>query len=250
MMIRIVTILGVMLVLAGCASSVELSNRGNAALRAGSPQGALQSYTNAQALAPDAPVPYYNAALAYRAAGDLDRAVSALDQAIQTADERLIREAYYNLGYVYFELGRFRDSAAAFRQVLERDPDDAQARYNYELALFNDVEPTPENQEQQTEPEEQQTDPETTPTNQPNALDGPTPTPERQDNPPDLTATPQGGSGDFADNAESTPVPQQRGRMTIEEAMRLLDALTEDQQALSEYLRRIQASGEAGMNDW
>jgi tetratricopeptide (TPR) repeat protein len=249
--IRIVTIttLGAVL-LAACSPAHDLNNRGNAALSENRAAEAIVQFNSAMALQPDAPIPYYNAALAYRAGESLDSAALALEQALDSADETLKEQAYYNLGVVYYEMGRFGDAVAAFREALILDPTDAQTRYNYELAMLYDVDPTPENQQQQTEPEEQQTDPNTTPTNQPNALDGPTPTPPRQDTPPDLTATPEGGSGDFASDTPSTLVPQENGRMTMEEAQRLLDLVTDDQQALSEFLRQLIASGEPSENDW
>ncbi len=238
------------MVLAACAPSHDLNNRANAALNQNRSDEAVAQFNSVMALQPDAPIPYYNAALAYRADESLGSAAQALEQALESADETLKQQAYYNLGVVYFEMGRFGDAAAAFREALILDPTDSQARYNYELAMLYDVDPTPENQQQQTEPQEQQTDPDTTPTNQPNALDGPTPTPPRQDAPPDLTATPEGGSGDFASDTPSTLVPQENGRMTVEEAQRLLDLVADDQQALSEFLRQLIGSGEPTGNDW
>lgn len=251
MKIRVVTttILGCM-VLTACAPSHDLNNRANAALNQNRSDEAIAHFNSVMALQPDAPIPYYNAALAYRADESPDRAAQALEQALESADETLRQQTYYNLGVVYFEMGRFGDAAAAFREALILDPTDSQARYNYELAMLYDVDPTPQNQQQQTEPQEQQTDPDTTPTNQPNALDGPTPTPPRQDAPPDLTATPEGGSGDFASDTPSTLVPQENGRMTVEEAQRLLDLVADDQQALSEFLRQLISSGEPTGNDW
>jgi Ca-activated chloride channel homolog len=245
----VVMVIGILMV--GCATNPnERNNTGNDLAVRGAYREAVQAYQVAQAMEPDEPVPYYNAAISLSQEQDLAAAAQALEQALESADESLINEAYYNLGNVYFASGRYFEAVEAFRAVLERDPQDADARYNYELALLYAVPPTPESQEQQTEPEEGETDPETTPTPQPNDVTGPTPTPPLQDNPPDESATPEGGSGDFFEETPSTLVPQESGRMTIEDAEQLLDAVEQDQQSLSEYLNEGVPAGDPVENDW
>ena len=120
-------------------------------------------------------------------------------------------------------LAIFRGSGR-IRAVLMLNPDDTDARYNYELALRLALPPTPSEQQQQTEPELGETDPTVTPSPEPGGFEGPTPTPPREEFEPDFTETPVGGTGDFGDDAQSTPVPVDNGPMTLEQAMRLLDA--------------------------
>jgi TPR repeat protein len=213
------------------------------------------AYQVAQVLEPDAPIPYYNAGIALSQSSDdhtadLTLAALAVEQALKTADEALTNDAYYNLGNIYFASGRYAEAVEAFKQVLMRDPDDADARYNYELALMYAIPPTPENQEQQTEPEDGETDPETTPTPNPNDVTGPTPTPPMRDNPPDASVTPEGGSGDFFEDTPSTLIPQEAGRMSLEDAEKLLDIVEQDQQSLSEYLNEGVPVGDPAENDW
>lgn len=251
MMLRIVTIIGVMLFITGCSSPSQLNNTGNSLLSQDS-ERALIAYQNALVLAPDSPVIYYNAAIAMNQTERQRDAVSSNLRALDgnRTDLTLRERTLFNLGYTYFLMGDYRASVLAYRQLLTLNPDLTDARYNYELALMNDVPPTPDTQQQQTEPDLGQTDPEVTPTNQPNDLDGPTPTPERQDNPPDMTATPEGGAGDFADNVQSTPVPRSGGPVTIEEARQLFDDAAQEQRSLSEFLRALIGSGAPEENDW
>jgi Ca-activated chloride channel family protein len=237
--------------LAGCAPAERANNAGNRALQGGSPDTALEQYFNAQVIRPDAPVPHYNALIALEALGESDRAAAHGEQALESGMDVIAPiDGLYNLGYAYFQAGRYHDAVLTYRELLRRNPDDAEARYNYELALMNDVAPTPENQQQQTEPQSGQTDPETTPTDQPNAPDGPTPTPPVEDNPPDLTPTPEGGSGDFADDVRSTPQPRSGGPVSVEEARTLFDEAAREQRSLSEYLKQAVSSGEPEENDW
>lgn len=244
-------VLMMMFVLVGCgANPAERNNAGNDLTVSGSYSEAVRAYQVAQVLNPDAPLPYYNAGVALARNDDLDAAALALEQALKIANDDLIKQAYYNLGIIYYADGRFFDAVDAFKEVLLRDPADIEARYNYELALLNAVAPTPENQQQQNEPETDNTDPNVTPTPQPNDVTGPTPTPPVQDNPPDASRTPEGGSGDFADDTPSTPVAQENGDLSIEDAEQLLDSLEQDQQSLSEYLNDGVPSGDPVENDW
>lgn len=241
-----------LMMLTSCeANPAERNNNGNDQVARSAYDDAIRSYQVAQALNPDAPVPYYNAGIALSVAGDYEAAALALEKALEQADASLIKEAYYNLGIVYFSDSRFFDAVEAFRQALLIDPNDAEIRYNYELALLYAVEPTPENQQQQSQPEESESDQTVTPTPQPGAFDGPTPTPPPQENPPEASQTPSGGSGDFFTDEPSTLIPQEQGRMTMEEAERLLDLLEQDQQALSAYLEQAgDPSGDPVENDW
>lgn len=241
----------VMSALVACAANAaERNNAGNDLTGREDYAAAIEAYQVAQVLAPDRPEAYYNAAIALSNADQLDEALAAVEQSLETADADLMRDAHYNLGNVYYRTGRFYDAVSAYQQVLLMNPDDAEARYNMELALRFAVPPSPTAQEQQTEPDQGQTDPETTPTDQPRSEDGPTPTPPLQDDTPDETATPERGTGDFGADEESTLVPQVEGEMTMEEAQRILDSLEHDMQSLSEFLQEADPSGESNDNDW
>lgn len=228
----------------------RLNNAGNAQIDNGDTVSGLINYQNAQVLAPDRPEAYYNAGIASENLDDLTRAQASLEFAVRQSDEQLRLDALYNLGNVYFRSAMYVEAVEAYKAVLTDNPQAEDARYNMELALQYIVPPTPENQEQKTEPEEGETDPEATPTSQPSAQDEPTVTPPRQDNPPDPTATPEGGSGDFRDDEQSTLVPQERGRMSMDDAERLLDVIEQDLQSLSEFLQQVGESGEPRLNDW
>jgi tetratricopeptide (TPR) repeat protein len=237
-------LLGLMFLVGACeVNPVERNNAGNNLTVGENYEAAVQAYQISQVLNPDAPQAYYNAAIALAESENLNTAAKSLRKALETADEDLIEAAYYNLGNVYFRMGRFKE-------VLMRNPDDADARYNMELALAFGKLPTPTAIEQKTEPDEGETDPDITPTDQPNALTGPTPTPPRIADEPDLTATPQGGTGDFGANTPSTLVPQTEGELTEEEARQLLEDIQQDIQALSEFLRDPAPIGDPEQNDW
>jgi tetratricopeptide (TPR) repeat protein len=211
-----------LLVLAGCAANyAERNNAGNALYEQGNFRDAVHAYQAAQVDAPDQPEPYYNAGNALAQAGDIDRALAALNQVLKTADESLAAQAYYNLGNVYFGMSRYEDAVLAYQQALLRNSDDADARYNLELALRRIQPPmattsAPDAQNQAT------------PTSQSGSGASPTPSPEAQGGTAQATAT--GGQ----ETAMPPTSPEQT--MSPDEAARRLDAIQQQQQTLSQVL--------------
>ncbi|MBZ0278223.1 MAG: tetratricopeptide repeat protein, partial [Anaerolineae bacterium] len=196
----IVCVAGVIL-LAGCAvNPAERNNAGNVLYQQGDFAGASAAYALAEVSAPDQPEPYYNAASALAQAGDLETAVAALNQALKTADEPLQAQAYYNLGNVYYALGQFEEAVSAYQQTLLLHPDDADARYNLELALRRIPPPSDDNGGAET------------------------PTPESGDS-SQQTPTP-----DQSTTAAETATPTPENALSPQDAERLLDSAAQNQQ--------------------
>jgi Ca-activated chloride channel family protein len=239
-------------ILVACGiNAAERNNAGNSLYAQADYDDALRAYQSAQVAAPDLPEPYYNAASALARQGELGAAIEALEHALRTADEGLTAQAFYNLGNVYYEMAEYDDAAAAYQQTLLLRPDDQDARYNYELALSRILPLTATALQQQVEPEQGETDPSVTPTGQPGAPDGPTPTPPPEEGPPDLTATPVEGGGDQGGAEHSnTLTPQPQGPMSLEDAQRLLDSVQQDQRTLQEFLRDIATPSTPPAEDW
>lgn len=198
---------------------------------------------------PESPARIYSAGSAVLGIDD-GKAAALLERAyaLGSVDDR--KRAAYNAGIAHFNSGDYFAAVDAFRAVLMLNPYDADARYNYELALRLALPPTPSEQQQQTEPELGETDPTVTPSPEPGGFEGPTPPPPREEFEPDLTETPVGGSGDFGDDAESTPVLVDDGPMTLEQAMRLLDAAAQDALTIAPFYATPSAGGTTGENDW
>lgn len=253
---RVLALGGVLCLLAALIFSLrvnpaERNNTGNGLFQQAYYEAALQAYQVAQVNAPDQPEAYYNAAGPLVATGRLRDALAALEQALKTADQSLAMKAYYNLGNVYFDLAQYDRAVEAYRQVLIHNPDDSDARHNYELALLRRVpSPTPTLQEQQTNPEQDETNPEATPTSNPAAQDGPSPTPP-PNSLPDPSRTPGTGfSGDLESNTLTSPTPAPGGSLSVEEIKRQLDAIEENQQTLREFLLKAATPSPPNGKDW
>lgn len=116
-----------------------------AAQRDGRSADAIRQYRGVIAEGDRRPLVLYNLGTALLAADSLDGAVDALERALFTPDAELRTRARYNLGLAYLRRGLRLDGDArtaalsnarrAFRTVLLETPGDADAQWNYELAL-------------------------------------------------------------------------------------------------------------------
>lgn len=247
-------------VAASCdVNPAERNNAGNALYETGDYSLAAQAYQAAMVADPDRPEPYYNVASALARSGRQQAAVEALEQALRTADPLLTQAAYYNLGVVFFEMARYEQAVAVFREALQLDPFDADARFNYELSLLrlNSMTSTP--------PDTAWTSP--TPTGVPDIGAG-TPTPTQQASGETEDPTPP---VDSAQQDEVTPTVQpdsstpplseaaselvltaaaRDGVLSPEEAERSLDAVQQSQRTLREILQHRNTPLPAAAKDW
>lgn len=187
----------------------DYNNSGVASIENGGWRDARFNFFNAQVLAPDEPLPYFNYAYLLISQNDWTDAEQALLQAIRRGDEYTSWRAYYNLGNLYYGIGEYNRAISAYQEALRLNPQSDNARYNLELALRRAVQSTP------------------TPTPMSNMP--PTPTPSPDDTNGD-TPTDNRGSGDII---EVLPTQDFIG-ISIEEAENLLDQLRLEEQALGQ----------------
>lgn len=228
----------------------EMNAIANAELSQGRFEAALQAYEAALAEEPNNPVYYFNAAAALRGFNNTEQAEAALRQAIARGDDALAALAQFNLGNLAFLRSDYEAAISAYQEALRLDASFADARFNLELALRQAIEPTPTAMEMQTEPDQQSANPNATPTPNPGSFDQPTPTP-----PPDAPMGPTpahgGDTGELSDDTPSTPVPEQLGELSIEQAQRILDPIELDAQAFGNFVDDpIAVPSPVGRKDW
>lgn len=113
--------------------------------QAGRLQAAIRAYRDVIGGGDRRPIVLYDLGTALLAADSIDAAVDALERATFTSDAELRARAMYNLGTAYLTRGLRSDGEArtaalksarrALRTVLLEKPGDADAQWNYELAL-------------------------------------------------------------------------------------------------------------------
>jgi Ca-activated chloride channel family protein len=113
----------------------ERTARAIESVRQGMPKAAVAPADTALRLAPRDPLARYNAGTAHLDAGDRRGATSLLDKAAQEAGAALAPAAWYNLGNARLGAGDAAGAVEAYKQALRRAPNDANAKFNLELAL-------------------------------------------------------------------------------------------------------------------
>ncbi len=231
------------LVLSACATNpAERNNRGNDLYTQAHYKDAINAYQAAQVTMPDDAIPYYNAGSALAADGQVQAAIDNLNQALKSTDETLVTQSYYNLGNIYFEMALYSNAVEVYRQVLLRNPDDADARFNYELALSRAANESPQEEEQEPDP---------TATDTSEGGDQPTPTPPPGTGTPENTAEPEsGGGGDSEGDDPITVTPQPQSEMSESQMESMLDSVEQNQLTLREYLQRLSTPEAAPEKDW
>lgn len=113
----------------------ERTERTIEAYRAGDGDRAAETADTARRLAPGDPLTGYNAGTAHLAAGHARKAAKLLEEAAGKAPAGLAPTAWYNLGNARLAASDPAAAVEAYKQALLRNPADAEAKHNLEIAL-------------------------------------------------------------------------------------------------------------------
>jgi Ca-activated chloride channel homolog len=198
------------------------------------PAGAVARYRDLQARRPTAPEISINLGNALASQGEHDRALVEYRRAIENATGKTRAIAFYDRATSLFRLGRILDSRAAYVEALRLDPTDRDAKFNVEvidkiLGLLAPQVPNSTAQPGQGTPQPGQSQ-------QPGASPGAT-APAASGAPggtPLPGATGPTGSGE--PQSVQSALTDFRRDLTVEDALRLLDALRGEQRGLPALL--------------
>lgn len=172
--------------------SRRLARSGVGRWRAADVEGAVTAFAGAKELDPERPDRLFDLGTALAASGNLDTAAPLLE----AADEGGIRGAAYNSGTAALEGMQAEAALSWLRRAMLEDPNDIDAKHNYELALRLREEQEQQQQQQQDQEQDQENDQEnqeqqpkddqgeSTPTPTPSANQGAVPTPTPDPNQP------------------------------------------------------------------
>ena len=144
-------LLGLLATACGAEPGVRQNNEGNKAYAQNAYLEAINLYQNAQIVNPELAEPYYNAANAFYREGQYDQALAQMQQALLHADADLTQHSYFNLGNSFFQSQDLETAVQSYIEALLLNPDDADAKYNLELALNQQQQEQQEQQEQQNQ---------------------------------------------------------------------------------------------------
>ena len=88
--------------------------------------------------------------------GDFDSAEIAFDQSLKSSNNLIKSKAYYNLGNTSYKINKKEEAISYYRKAIELNPNDKDAKYNYELLKYQPDPPKEENQDQEQQDKENQ----------------------------------------------------------------------------------------------
>jgi Ca-activated chloride channel family protein len=191
------------------ATAAGMVRDGNRLFEAGDYDAAMQRYVEALVELPESAEIRFNLGNALYRLGRYPEAVEEYQKARSAADAGLSQAAQFNLGNTHFRMGRFEQAVVAFEQALRLDPGDLDAKRNLEIALAR----LEQQQERQRRPGQ---DPQQGPP------------PPASPKPPGPQEEPRQAPPTGSDRPEGEP-PAPHDRMSRDEAIRLLEALQEDE---------------------
>jgi len=233
---RLGGILGTALLgLVACASDplVGQVDEANAQFARGDVRGALTKYRDLQLQRPGVPELAVNVGNAQQELGDLPRSLLSYQQALEAAKGKTRAAANYDRGNALFHLGRIVDARAAYVESLKADPGDRDAKFNIELIDRLLAQLQPQQQQQQGQPQPGRSVP-------PGAGQSPQAGGQNpQQGQPQPGGQPQGAQPPTDNRAGASAPPSVNQALTdfrkdlsVDEALRLLDALRGEQRGV------------------
>lgn len=236
-------------VAAACAEpetlAFRLNEQGTQAYLAERYDDAFSLYRQAQVARPDFPELNINAGSALYKQEAYDRAIREFRRALNAWDGRLKASSHFGLGNTLYRMDQPREALEEYKWALRLDPNDADAKHNLEVVLRELSRTAPptlgDNPQPDREAEPQQGD-----GGDPGGGDG-------QADPGSGTAGPPQGPVDSSAQSDALRrmLQEAPADLAIEDAIRILDALQERQQAIqARWNRGSGGRGAAMERDW
>ena len=88
--------------------------------------------------------------------GEFDSARDSFDKSLKSSDKQVKSKAYYNLGNTFYKNNKKEEAIKYYRKALELNPNDKEAKFNYELLKYHPDPPKEDNQDQQDQEQQDQ----------------------------------------------------------------------------------------------
>ena len=207
---------------------------------------ALSKWRDAQIESPDKKELHYNIGGALHEQKRYDDSFKEYEKALDTKEDELKSKTYYNIGNTYYRMGKLPEAIEDYEKCLQVTPDDEDAKYNIEF-IKKKMEEQKQEQQQEQKQESQQQDQEGQGTRDKGQGE------EQQDQEGQETPNQslRSGTGQARDKGQEegkekkeeedtrteNREPRTEKEMSEEDAVRLLDAIKDDEQDLQKELR-------------
>ena len=87
--------------------------------------------------------------------GDWELAKQSFQETLKSPDKNLRSKAFYNLGNTFYKNNKTEEAISLYRKALELNPNDKEARFNYEYLKYQKKPPEDDNKEKDKQEQEQ-----------------------------------------------------------------------------------------------
>lgn len=173
--------------------------------------------------------------------GDITNAAKSFEEASKSEKTEIQEKALYNLGNSIYSQQKPKESLVFYRQALELNPNDDDAKFNYELAKYQSQQQPQQDQKQQNQ--QNQDNQQNNQNNQSNDQNNPQDQPQNTDkDEPDKQEDQDSDSSE----QEQRETPKSQKQINAEA---ILDALKDDEQ-IHQKVKMAQQPGRKFEKDW
>lgn len=213
---------------------------------------ALTKYSEAQLGLPEAPAIYYNIGDVQYEKNDYEKASALFQKAGESKDRSLNARAGYNLGNTLYKEDKFKEAVGAYKSSLKLNPDDKDAKYNYELARLK-IQEQEEQKDQEKEKEEQEQKDQQDKEKKEDRKEKKDQQDKQEENKDNSDQTDQQEQPPPEEEEEEQPQPSkpEEQEMNQEDVERLLDAmLAEEEDQRAEQMEKQRGRMPEVLKDW
>lgn len=194
---------------------------------------------------PDAPQILFNLGNTLARQGRIDESMEAFERyRDQVANPEDRAPAEYNLGYLYGETGNIEEALEHFRQTLDLDPDDEDAKFNYELLKRRQQQSPPDTDQDDQQEEEPDMQPET-------GEQSPDPEGDQQQDDDAGMEPPPADDDATADQEQQQDLPPEVTQEQLEHARDIMNALEQiEKELIQDFKKRQHEPIDPSEKDW
>jgi len=252
-------------------SLASKNNEGNKLYKEGKVDEALSKWRDAQIENPDSGKLHYNIGNGLHEQKQYEDAFNEYEKSLDSKDSELQQKAYYNIGNTHYRMGKLPEAIEDYKKCLNINPKDEDAKYNIEF-IKKKLKEQPKKEEQQqkesqqkenkgqeqqgqgassqTQEDRQKTEKQSEAQESKEGKENQGKDNQAQENKQQLEQKEKEKTGNESAE-EKTSGEDKKGEMSKEDAIRLLDAMKDDEKDLQKELRNQPAEGQYRVDkDW
>ena len=245
-------------------SLASKNNEGNKLYKDGKIDEALSKWRDAQIENPDSDKLYYNIGNGLYEQKKYEDAFKEYEKSLNSKDGRLQQNAYYNIGNTHYRMGKLPEAIEDYKKCLDINPNDEDAKYNIEFIKKKLKEKPKEGEQKQKENQQKENKGEDQKQNQASqsqqgqqeeqkqeAAQKSEETKEKEDKQNQAQEQKKEEKPENQKPEEKPAGEEKKDEMSKEDAVRLLDALKDDEKDLQKELRTKPVEGRYKVEkDW